>query len=58
MTDKLTLNITEAAELLGVSRPTVYQLIHRDDFPSFTIGKRVLISRSGLEAWVAAQARG
>ena len=58
MSDKLTLNITEAAEALGVSRPTMYQLIRREDFPSFHIGSRVVISRAGLEEWVLAQARG
>ncbi len=54
--EKVALSVSEAAELLGVSRPTVYQLLNREDFPSFRIGTRRLISRSGLEAWVAAQA--
>ena len=54
--DKIALTVTEAAELLGVSRPTVYQLINREDFPSFRIGARRLISRSGLERWVQQQA--
>jgi excisionase family DNA binding protein len=54
--EKIALSVAEAAEALGVSKPTVYELIHRDDFPSFKIGARQLISRSGLEAWVQAQA--
>jgi excisionase family DNA binding protein len=58
MGEKLTLTIAETATALGVSRPTVYKLIHRDDFPSFRIGSRVVISRSGLEEWIAAQVRG
>ena len=37
-TDKLALSVTEAAALLGVSRPTVYTLIHRADFPAFKLG--------------------
>lgn len=53
---KLGLTVTEAAALLGVSRPTVYELINRDDFPSFRIGTRRVISRAGLERWVEAQA--
>ena len=54
--EKLGLSVTEAAALLGVSRPTVYELINRDDFPSFRIGTRRVISRAGLERWVEAQA--
>jgi len=54
--DKMAISIAEAAEIMGLSRPTVYQLIKRSDFPVFKIGKRTLISRSGLEAWIAAQA--
>ena len=53
--DRVALSVTEAAVLLGVSRPTIYQLMNREDFPSFRIGTRRLISRSGLERWVAAQ---
>lgn len=54
--ERLALSVTEAAALLGVSRPTVYELINREDFPSFRIGTRRVISRAGLERWVEAQA--
>ena len=37
-TDKLTLSISETAAALGVSRPTVYNLIRREGFPAFRIG--------------------
>lgn len=53
--DKMAISIAEAVEIMGLSRPSVYKLIKRPDFPSFKIGKRILISRSGLEAWIAAQ---
>lgn len=56
MSDKLALSVTEAARLLGVSRPTVYALIHQDGFPSFSVGNRRLISASGLQKWVENQA--
>lgn len=56
MTDeKIALSVTEASATLGVSRPTLYRLIHRDDFPSFRVGGRVLISRDGLAQWVETQ---
>lgn len=58
MTDKAILTITDVAELLCISRPTVYQLIRRDDFPSFRIGNRTRVSRAALDAWIAEQSRG
>ncbi len=54
--DKLAVGTTEAAKMLGISRPTLYQLIGRTDFPSFRVGGRVLVSVSGLQAWVDQQA--
>lgn len=54
--DKLAYSATETAEVLGVSRPTVYQLMRRPDFPAFKLGARTLISVEGLRAWVRAQA--
>ena len=53
--NKLTLSVTETADLLGVSRPTVYTLIRREDFPAFKVGSRTLIPYSGLVAWVEKQ---
>jgi len=53
--DKIALSVSEAAELLSVSKPTLYQLIKTDGFPAFYIGKRTLVSRRGLEDWVSKQ---
>lgn len=54
--ERLAYSPAEAAVALGVSRPTVYQLMHRADFPSFKLGGRTLISAEGLRAWVRRQA--
>ena len=54
--EKIALNVTDAAEMLGVSRPTVYQLCRRADFPAARVGGRVLIPRDKLKAWLEAQA--
>lgn len=56
-TEKLALSAAEAAQLIGVSKPTVYLLCKRDDFPSFYVGGRLLISRRGLEEWIEQQAK-
>lgn len=55
---KLAYSVDEAAQVLGVSRSTVYNLIHRADFPALKVGNRQLISREGLAEWVRKQASG
>lgn len=54
--EPLAVSASEAARLLGVSKPTVYQYIGRADFPSFKLGSRTLISVDGLREWVKRQA--
>ena len=52
MNEKLTLSVEEAGKLLGVSRQVAYQLSRRSDFPTLHIGRRVLVPRKQLEAWM------
>ena len=49
---KMLLSIKEASETLGLSRPMVQQLTHRDDFPSIRIGRRILINAKKLQEWL------
>lgn len=53
---KLVLSVPEAAKLLGISDNTMRQLARIEGFPAFHVGKRILISIKGLEAWVEEQA--
>lgn len=55
MNNRLCVSVSEAAELLGISRPSMYKLIGRADFPSFLVDKRRLIPVSELESWVSKQ---
>lgn len=60
MADKLSplaVSAAEAARLLGISRPTLYQLLNREDFPSFRVGNRVLVSVAGLQEWIERQTK-
>ena len=57
MSEKLAYSLTETAEVLGVSRPTVYALIKQPGFPVFQIGGRKLVSVDGLREWVLQEAR-
>lgn len=53
--EPMAVSAAEAARLLGVSKPTIYQYVGREDFPSFKIGGRILISVDGLREWVKKQ---
>lgn len=55
--DKLAYSLTETAQVLGVSRPTVYELIKQPGFPVFQVGGRRLVSVEGLRDWVRNQAQ-
>lgn len=50
MSTKLTYTVTEAAELLGISRSSAYECVRRGEIPSLTLGRRVIIPRRTLEA--------
>lgn len=53
---KLTVDTTELAWMLGVSRPFCYQLINREDFPkSFRIGSKRLHSVAAVQEWINKQ---
>lgn len=52
---KMTLTAKEAAAAVGVSMPIFYALCQRPDFPSFRIGKKVLINRNALQEWIDRQ---
>ena len=46
--EKLTLNVEEAAKLLGISRNLGYQMAREGKLPTVHFGKRILISRAAL----------
>lgn len=47
---RLVYTVAEAAELLGVSRSTAYELVARGDLASVLIGRRRMITRPTLTA--------
>lgn len=51
----LLLSIKETAFLLGVSERTVWSMVQERQLPHVRVGRRLLFSRAGLEAWIAAQ---
>lgn len=57
MDSSLAITITEASRLLQVSKPTMYKLASQGDFPSFHVGKKILINRLRLQDWIDKQSR-
>lgn len=53
--DKLTYDAGELAKVLGISKSKAYDLMHREDFPTLRIGKRLLVVRSKFEVWLEEQ---
>ena len=51
--EKLTYSVKEAAAVLGISPAKMYELVRSAGFPSLKLGKRLLVSRRGLENWIA-----
>lgn len=56
MSERFFLRPTEAAEVLGLSRSTVYRLIKDGVLPSVRLGRRgVRVPAALLQEWVAAR---
>ena len=53
---QLTITVSEASRILGLSRPMIYtKLLNDPSFPAFRVGNRWLISTEGLHQWIANQ---
>lgn len=48
----LVVTAEEAANMLRISKPKMYNLTRRDDFPTLRIGSKVLIPIEKLKEWV------
>ncbi len=55
--ERITLTIVEVAALLGISRALAYELVKRGELPSLRLGRRVVVPRKALEAFVEAATR-
>ena len=51
----LTLNADDIAAYLNISRGNAYTLLHREDFPTLRIGKRMIAPRDKFLAWLDQQ---
>ncbi len=56
-TNREFLTILEVAELLRVSRNRAYDLASDPTFPVIAIGRRLIVPRKDLQAWLDTQRR-
>lgn len=54
----LTVTVEDMAAIMHISLPTAYELTKQKGFPSFRMGRRILISRKGLQTWIDEQCQG
>lgn len=50
--EKRTYTVREIRDILGVSRPTAYGLVHRDYFHTVKIGRHIRISKKSFDEWL------
>lgn len=48
----VTLNATQLAQVLGISRANAYCLMHTRGFPTLKIGKRMMVPKDKLMDWM------
>jgi excisionase family DNA binding protein len=48
------MTVTEAAEVLGISRAFAYELVGRGEIPVVRFGRRVVVPRKALETLLEA----
>ena len=48
----LVLTPIDIAAVLGISRNTVYEVIHSKGFPAFRVGKQYRVSRERILTWL------
>ena len=44
-----------AANLLGVSQSTAYELMHEKGFPAMRVGNRLIVPKAEFQTWVQNQ---
>ena len=54
----LFLNARTAANVLGVSISSAYELMHEPDFPTLKVGSRLAVPRDAFRQWAERKAGG
>lgn len=55
--ERLVYSVPEMASVLGISKTTAYQLVHRDGFPAVKVSaNRTVVPCAALDRWLEEQA--
>ena len=50
---KMTLSVSETAELIGISKPKVYDLLRDGELTSIHVGKKIVIPKQAVIDWLS-----
>ena len=50
---KMTLSVSETAEMIGISKPKVYDLLREGKLPSIHVGKKIVIPKQAVIDWLS-----
>ena len=48
----VSLNVSQVAAFLGISKATAYTLFHSDRFPSLYVGRKLIVPRDRFIEWL------
>jgi excisionase family DNA binding protein len=51
--ERRTYTVTEAATVLGISRTSAYERVRAGDLPALRLGRRIVIARAVVDAFVS-----
>ena len=52
------LDVKDLKAFLGIPQSTVYDLMHRADFPTLRVNARLLVTKANLKTWIEAHTNG
>ena len=52
------LNVKDLTAFLGIPQSSVYDLMHRADFPTLHVNARLLVTKANLKTWIESHTNG
>ena len=52
------LDVKDLKAFLGIPQSTVYDLMHRADFPTLRVNARLLVTKANLKTWIESHTNG
>ena len=53
--EKLTMNVADLRQALGIGRAQAYELVNRADFPAIRLGRKIIIPKDAFMRWLERQ---